>query len=73
MNVPIAVSGDLQAARKIFQQIKPNAGDAYVAITINLAYLERDYAAVIKTLHQQEVIEFFAVYPSFHALYKYDG
>ncbi|MCX7553018.1 hypothetical protein OS175_03940 [Marinicella sp. S1101] len=63
VELPIAQSGDLQQARRVYQTIHPNTGDAYVASTINLAYLERDYKAVIATLHQPEVVEFYAMYP----------
>ena len=63
VELPIAQFGDLQKARSVYQTITPNTGDAYVASTVSLAYLERDYETVIQTLHQPEVVEFFSLYP----------
>ncbi len=63
VELPIAQYGDLNEARRIYQNIKPNTGYAYVATPFSLAYLERDFETVITTMHRPEVVEFFSLYP----------
>ncbi|MGV6853217.1 MAG: tetratricopeptide repeat protein [bacterium] len=55
--------GDIEKAKQIYQTIKPVAGDAYVGITQSLYWYQRDYQSVLQSFEQEEVIDFYSLYP----------
>lgn len=52
--------GDAKAARRYYNNIRPNSGESYVFISTELPWYERDAAAVINVWNQPEVLKFAA-------------
>ena len=56
--LPLWSQGDVATARERYAAVRPNAGEAYFFITIELPWYARDFAGVIESWDRPEVLDY---------------